>query len=57
MSSYFSHSIPDFARSEQWVCHQLYLGGKAGKKSRHPNAWNAFVCQQLNDTNESMSPY
>ena len=49
------HTIPDFTRSERWVCRQLYLGRYAGKKSRHPNAWNAFVHQRLNDINESVS--
>ena len=54
-TSYFAHAISYFARSEQWVHHQLFLGRNTSKQSHHPNAWNVFVHQQLNDINESMS--
>ena len=53
--SYFAHAISYFARSEQWVHRQLFLGGNTSKQSHHPNAWNVFVHQRLNDINESMS--
>jgi len=54
MLSYFAHAIPDFARSEWWVRHQLYLGSNVSTGSYRPNAWNVFVHQWLNDINESM---
>ncbi|KAG2029148.1 hypothetical protein BDR03DRAFT_987951, partial [Suillus americanus] len=42
-------------RSERWTRRQLYLGGQTVRRSRRPNAWNAFVCQRLDDINEGLS--
>ncbi|KAG2031022.1 hypothetical protein BDR03DRAFT_837738, partial [Suillus americanus] len=38
-----------------WTRRQLYLGGQTVRHSRRPNAWNAFVCQRLDDINEGLS--
>ncbi|KAG2115681.1 hypothetical protein BD769DRAFT_1673025 [Suillus cothurnatus] len=38
--------------SERWTQRQLYLGGQTVQHSWRPNAWNAFVCQRLDDINE-----
>ncbi|KAG2353068.1 hypothetical protein BDR07DRAFT_1245864, partial [Suillus spraguei] len=41
--------------SERWMQRQLYLGGQTVWHSRHPNTWNAFVRQRLDDINEGLS--
>ncbi|KAG2033290.1 hypothetical protein BDR03DRAFT_844459, partial [Suillus americanus] len=41
--------------SKRWTRRQLYLGGQTVRRSRHPNAWNAFVHQRLDDINEGLS--
>ncbi|KAG2357102.1 hypothetical protein BDR07DRAFT_1225845, partial [Suillus spraguei] len=38
-----------------WTRRQLYLGGQTVRHSRHPNTWNAFVHQRLDDINEGLS--
>ncbi|KAG1742886.1 hypothetical protein EDB19DRAFT_1907369 [Suillus lakei] len=42
-------------RSEHWTHRQLFLGGQTVCQCRRPNAWNAFVCQRLNDINEGLA--